>query len=35
VSLAATGLVSGFGARSYDLALEAAAGLVGAAGASA
>lgn len=31
VSLAATGLVSGFGAKSYDLALEAAAGLLGAA----
>jgi 3-dehydroquinate dehydratase-2 len=28
VSLAATGLVSGFGARSYELALEAAAGLL-------
>ncbi len=28
VSLAATGLVSGFGARSYELAVEAAAGLV-------
>lgn len=27
VSLAATGLVSGFGARSYELAVEAAAGL--------
>lgn len=30
VSLAATGLVSGFGAASYELAIEAAAGLVGA-----
>jgi 3-dehydroquinate dehydratase-2 len=29
VSLAATGLVSGFGAASYELAVEAAAGLVG------
>ena len=28
VSLAATGVVSGFGARSYELALEAAAGLL-------
>ncbi|CAN5131874.1 type II 3-dehydroquinate dehydratase [soil metagenome] len=28
VSLAATGVVSGFGAASYDLAIEAAAGLV-------
>jgi len=28
VSLAATGLVSGFGAKSYELAIEAAAGLV-------
>ena len=28
VSLAATGVVSGFGAASYELALEAAAGLV-------
>ncbi len=28
VSLAATGLVSGFGAASYELAVEAAAGLV-------
>ncbi|WP_397404799.1 type II 3-dehydroquinate dehydratase [Phenylobacterium sp.] len=28
VSLAATGLVSGFGANSYELAVEAAAGLV-------
>ena len=27
VSLAATGLISGFGARSYELAVEAAAGL--------
>jgi 3-dehydroquinate dehydratase-2 len=35
VSLAATGVVSGFGAKSYELALEAAAGLVGPAGASA
>jgi 3-dehydroquinate dehydratase len=26
--LAATGLVSGFGAKSYDLALEAVAGLL-------
>ena len=31
VSLAATGLVSGFGARSYELAVEAAAGLARAA----
>ena len=31
VSLAATGIVSGFGAASYELAIEAAAGLVGAA----
>ncbi len=31
VSLAATGLVSGFGANSYELAVEAAAGLVRAA----
>jgi 3-dehydroquinate dehydratase-2 len=30
VSLAATGLVSGFGAKSYELALEAAASLLGA-----
>ena len=29
VSLAATGVVSGFGAKSYELALEAAAGLLG------
>ncbi|MDB5428237.1 MAG: aroQ [Phenylobacterium sp.] len=29
VSLAATGTVSGFGAASYELAIEAAAGLVG------
>lgn len=29
VSLAATGLVSGFGAKSYELAIEAAAHLVG------
>jgi 3-dehydroquinate dehydratase-2 len=28
VSLAATGIVSGFGAASYELAIEAAAGLV-------
>jgi 3-dehydroquinate dehydratase-2 len=28
VALAATGLVSGFGARSYELALEAVAGLI-------
>jgi 3-dehydroquinate dehydratase-2 len=35
VSLAATGVVSGFGARSYELALEAAAGLLAAPGASA
>ena len=28
VSLAATGLVSGFGAKSYELAIEAAAGLI-------
>ncbi|WP_269716869.1 type II 3-dehydroquinate dehydratase [Caulobacter sp. NIBR2454] len=31
VSLAATGVVSGFGAASYELAVAAAAGLVGAA----
>ncbi|HEX6859228.1 MAG TPA: type II 3-dehydroquinate dehydratase [Caulobacteraceae bacterium] len=31
VSLAATGVVSGFGAASYELAVEAAAGLCGAA----
>jgi hypothetical protein len=31
VSLAATGIVSGFGGASYELAIEAAAGLVGAA----
>ena len=31
VSLAATGVVSGFGAASYELAIAAAAGLVGAA----
>jgi 3-dehydroquinate dehydratase-2 len=30
VSLAATGIVSGFGAASYELAIEAAVGLVGA-----
>ncbi len=30
VSLAATGVVAGFGAASYELAIEAAAGLVGA-----
>lgn len=30
VSLVATGIVSGFGAASYELAVEAAAGLVGA-----
>ncbi|MDR3512286.1 MAG: type II 3-dehydroquinate dehydratase [Caulobacteraceae bacterium] len=35
VSLAATGVVAGFGAKSYELALEAAAGLLGAADASA
>jgi 3-dehydroquinate dehydratase-2 len=35
VSLAATGVVSGFGAKSYELALEAAAGLLGPADASA
>ena len=35
VSLAATGVVSGFGARSYELALEAAAGLLSSPGASA
>ncbi|MDB5429347.1 MAG: aroQ [Caulobacter sp.] len=29
VSLAATGVVSGFGAASYELAVEAAAGLIG------
>lgn len=29
VALAATGVVSGFGAQSYDLAVEAAAGLAG------
>jgi 3-dehydroquinate dehydratase-2 len=34
VSLAATGVVSGFGARSYELALEAAIGLVGSGDAS-
>jgi 3-dehydroquinate dehydratase-2 len=34
VSLAATGVVSGFGANSYALALEAAAGLLASAGAS-
>ncbi|HYD43905.1 MAG TPA: type II 3-dehydroquinate dehydratase [Phenylobacterium sp.] len=31
VSLAATGVISGFGAASYELAVEAAAGLIGAA----
>ncbi len=31
ISLAATGTVSGFGASSYELAIEAAAGLIGAA----
>jgi 3-dehydroquinate dehydratase-2 len=35
VALAATGVVSGFGAHSYELALEAAAGLLRSAGASA
>jgi 3-dehydroquinate dehydratase-2 len=35
VSLAATGIVSGFGAHSYELALEAAAGLLRSAAASA
>lgn len=35
VSLAATGVVSGFGAASYELAVQAAAGLIGATGASA
>lgn len=35
VSLAATGVVAGFGAASYELALEAAAGLLGPADASA
>ncbi len=35
VSLAATGVVSGFGAASYELAVEAAAGLIGAKRASA
>ena len=35
VSLAATGVVSGFGAHSYELALEAAAGLLRSAAASA
>lgn len=35
VSLAATGVVSGFGAASYELAVEAAAGLIGAQRASA
>jgi 3-dehydroquinate dehydratase II len=35
VSLAATGVVAGFGAKSYELALEAVAGLLGAADASA
>lgn len=34
VSLAATGVVSGFGAKSYELALEAAAGLLASTGAS-
>lgn len=31
VSLAATGVISGFGSASYELAVEAAAGLIGAA----
>ena len=35
VSLAATGIVSGFGAASYELAVEAAAGLVASASAKA
>lgn len=35
VSLAATGVVSGFGAASYELAVEAASGLIGASRASA
>ena len=35
VSLAATGVVSGFGAKSYEHAVEAVAGLIGPAGASA
>jgi 3-dehydroquinate dehydratase-2 len=35
VSLAATGVVSGFGAKSYELAVEAACGLLASAGASA
>lgn len=35
VSLAATGVVSGFGAASYELAVEAASGLIGAQRASA
>ncbi len=35
VSLVATGVVSGFGGSSYELAVEAAAGLIGATGASA
>lgn len=35
VSLAATGVVSGFGAASYELAVQAAAGLIGAPRASA
>jgi 3-dehydroquinate dehydratase-2 len=35
VSLAATGVVSGFGAKSYELALEAAAGLLNSPAASA
>jgi 3-dehydroquinate dehydratase-2 len=35
VALAATGVVSGFGAHSYELALEAAAGLLSSPGASA
>ena len=35
VALAATGVVSGFGAHSYELALEAAAGLLRSTGASA
>jgi 3-dehydroquinate dehydratase-2 len=33
VSLAATGVVSGFGAKSYELALDAAAGLIASPGA--
>jgi len=35
VSLAATGVVSGFGAQSYELAIEAACGLLGRSGVTA